>query len=208
VTPEEAHADESSFLDIGRGKPLLLLRGEDSSENVWASFAPLLAEAMRLIVPNAEASSAEEVEPMLRDARVERFAVLGHGAAGPAAVELAARDDVDALVLIGAVTSETATELAEAERRLAEREIPILLLWGEDDAVVPAEEAERLSERLPTSTLALIPGAGHDVAETAAATVVPLVFEYLRSRYLGERHGHAERGGPVPVSLIRRPDQN
>jgi pimeloyl-ACP methyl ester carboxylesterase len=208
VTPEEAHADEPAFLDVGRGKALLLLRGEDSSENVWASFAPLLAEAMRLIVPNAGSSTVTEVEPMLRDAGVERLAVLAHGAAGPVAVELAARDDVDALVLIGAVTSETVTDVAEAEQGLAEREIPILLLWGEDDAVVPAEEAERLSERLPTSTLALIPGAGHDVAETAAATVVPLVFEYLRSRYLGERHGHAEAGGPVPIALTRRPDQS
>jgi pimeloyl-ACP methyl ester carboxylesterase len=208
VTPEGAHAQEPAFLDVGRGKALLLLRGEDSSGNLWASFAPLLAEAMRVIVPNAEVSSAQEVEPTLQDADLERFAVLGLGAAGPAAVELAARDDCEALVLIGAVTSETATDVAEAEQRLAEREIPILLLWGEDDAVVPAEEAERLSERLPTSTLALVPGAGHDVAETAAVTVVPLVFEYLRSRYLGERHGHAEDGGPVPIALTRRPDQS
>ena len=208
MTPEETHADEPAFLDVGRGKALLFLRGEDSSESVWASFAPLLAEAMRLIVPNAETTTANEAEPLLRDAGVERFAVLAHGAAGPVAVELAARDDCDALVLIGAVTSEKAADVAEAERRLADREIPILLLWGEDDAVVPAEEAERLSERLPTSTLALVPGAGHDVAETAVATVVPLVFEYLRSRYLGERHGHAEAGGPMPIALTRRPDQS
>lgn len=205
---QEARADEPAFLEIGRGKALLLLRGEDSSEGLSASFAPLLAEAMRVVVPKAETSTVKEVEPMLRDADLERFAVLALGAAGPAAVELAARDECDALVLIGAVTSETATDVAEAERRLAEREIPILLLWGEDDAVVPAEEAERLSERLPTSTLALVPGAGHDVAETAAVTVVPLVFEYLRSRYLGERHGHAEDGGPVPIALTRRPDQS
>jgi pimeloyl-ACP methyl ester carboxylesterase len=205
---EEARADEPALLDVGRGKALLLLRGEDSSENLWASFAPLFAEAMRVIVRNAATSSAEQVEPMLLDAGVERFAVLAQGAAGPAAVELSARDDCDALVLIGAVTSETATNVADAERRLTEREIPILLLWGEDDPVVPAEEAERLSERLPTSTLALVPGAGHDVAETAAVTVVPLVFEYLRSRYLGERHGHAEDGGPVPIALTRRPDQS
>ncbi|MFL5766346.1 MAG: alpha/beta fold hydrolase [Actinomycetota bacterium] len=207
MTPEEARGEEPAFLDVGRGKVLLLLRGEDSSERIWASFAPLFAEAMRVIVATAPSLTANEAETMLLDARVERFAILAHGAAGPVAVELAARKDCDALVLIGAVTSETARHAGDAERRVAEREIPIFLLWGEDDAVVPAEEGERLSERLPTSTLALVPGAGHDVAESAAATVVPLVFEYLRSRYLGERHGHAEAGGPVPVALTRRPDQ-
>ena len=197
--------EEPAFLDIGRGKPLVLLRGDDSSTTLWGSVAPLLAEAMRLIVPNEPVSSASEVETLTRDARVERFAILAHGGAGSVALELAATDVVDAIVLIGAATS---PGTGAALRRLAQREIPILLLWGEDDAVVRAEEAEGLSDRLPTSTLALVPGAGRDVRETGGATVVPLVFEYLRSRYLGEGHGHAEAGGPVPIALTRRPDQS
>jgi pimeloyl-ACP methyl ester carboxylesterase len=195
--------DDAPFLDIGRGKPLLLLRGEDSAEEIWRNVAPLLAEAMRLIVPVEAATSATEIEQVLRDAGVERFAMLAHGSAGPIAFELSARNDVDALVLIGADPSDS----SEAERRLTEREVPILLLWGEDDDVSRPDDAERLSERLPTSTLALVPGAGHGVLESAAATVVPLLFEYLRARYLGERHGHADAGGPVPVALTRRPDQ-
>jgi len=200
--------NEPAFLDVGRGKPLVLLRGDDSAPSLWSSVAPLLAEAMRLIVPNAGPATTKEIEPMLAEAGVERFAVLAHGTAGPAAVELAATDVCDALVLIGTTTSESLPHLADAERRLEEREIPVFLLWGEDDAVVSAEEAELLSERLPTSTLALVPGAGHDVLQTHAVTVVPLVFEYLRSRYLGEGHGHAEAGGPVPIALTRRPDQS
>jgi pimeloyl-ACP methyl ester carboxylesterase len=199
-----AASDDAAFLDLGRGKPLVLLRGNDSSAAMWASVAPLLAEAMRLIVPNEPVASVSEVESMVQQAGVERFAVLAHGAAGPVAVDVAAGDDVDALVLIGAVGSGS----TQAVRRIAEREIPVFLLWGEDDDVSSAEDAERLSERLPASTLALVPGAGHDVLQQAAATVVPLVFEYLRARYLGERHGHAEVGGPVPIALTRRPDLN
>jgi len=195
--------DDARFLDIGRGEPLLLLRGEESSEAIWGNVAPLLAEAMRLIVPNEAAANATEIEQMLNDAGVERLAILAHGGAGPIALELSARNDVDALVLIGATPSDS----AEAERRLTEREVPILLLWGEDDDISTADDAEGLSECLPTSTLALVPGAGHGVLETAAVTVVPLVFEYLRARYLRERHGHADAGGPVPVALMRRPDQ-
>ena len=195
--------EDDAFIDFGRGEPLVLLRGDDSDPGMWGSAAPLLAEAMRLIVPNASVASASDITTMLRDAGIERYAILAHGGAGPAAVELAARENVDVLVLIGGSVSGTDEEVS----RLAEREIPVFLLWGEDDAVVPADEAERLSERLPTSTLALVPGAGNDVLRQAAATVVPLVFEYLRSRYLGERHGHAD-AGPVPIALTHRPDQS
>ena len=194
--------EERAFLDIGRGKPLVLLRGDDSSSGMWASVAPLFAEAMRLIVPNATATSAAKVEAILRDARVDRHAILAHGSAGPVAMELAGRDEAEALVLTGA----SVAGADDAVNRVAEREIPIFLLWGEDDEVAPAEEAERLSERLPTSTLAFVPAAGHGVLEEASVTVVPLLFEYLRVRYLGDAHGHAEAGGPVPIALTRRPD--
>jgi len=194
--------EEPAFHDIGRGDALLLLRGEDSSASMWAGVAPLFAEAMRLIVPSRPVARVSDLNEVFRHTDGERFAILAHGAAGPVAVELAAREDVGALVLIGASVSRADA----ASSRLAEREIPILLLWGEDDDVVSAEEAERFSERLPTSTLALVPGSGHDVLEEAAVTVVPLVFEYLRSRYLGQGHGHAEAGGPVPIAVTRRPD--
>jgi len=194
--------EEPAFHDIGRGRPVLLLRGEDSTPRIWALLAPLLAESMRLIVPTEAAGDRRVVEEMLLEASVDRFAVVSHGAGGAIAQQLAAEGNVDALVLIGSVAA--APQLREAQSRISERDIPIFLLWGEDDAVVPAAEAERLSDRLPTSTLAFVPGESHDVLETAAATVVPLVYEYLRSRYLGERHGHAPEG-PMPIALTQRP---
>src|SRR5262249_53223299 len=63
-------------------------------------------------------------------------------------------------------------------------ETPVFLIWGEDDPFVPVEAAERLQEQLPGSTLAVLPGCSHFVTEEAPATVGPLVYEYLRSRYL------------------------
>src|SRR5947208_6457158 len=38
-----------------------------------------------------------------------------------------------------------------------------------------------------------------------STTVGPLLFEFLRRRYLGEGHGHASPSGSVPVFLGRPP---
>ena len=89
------------------------------------------------------------------------------------------------------------------EPRMAELEIPTLVLWGEDDAFVPVEIAERLGDALPMATIALLPGCGHLVLDDAPETVAPLIFQYLRSRYLGTPHVH--EAGAVTVQLGRPP---
>lgn len=96
--------------------------------------------------------------------------------------------------------------LVGIEPRLAELEIPALVLWGEDDAFLPAELAERLGEALPRAAVALLPGCGHFLLEDAPETVAPLLFQWLRSQYLGISHVHEE--GPVTVTLGRRPPED
>lgn len=93
--------------------------------------------------------------------------------------------------------------LEDATAPVAERRIPTLVLWGEEDPFFPAVIAERLGEAIPTASVALLPGCGHFLPEEAPETVGPLVAEYLRSRYLGRPHEHAP--GPVRVELRRRP---
>jgi pimeloyl-ACP methyl ester carboxylesterase len=95
--------------------------------------------------------------------------------------------------------------LAGREDELAKLDQPVLMIWGEEDPFVDSEVGERLNELLPGSTLALLPGCSHFVTEDAPQTVGPLVYEYLRSRYLGDGHGHPPAGGPVPIFLERPP---
>ena len=94
--------------------------------------------------------------------------------------------------------------LAGSEAGLAGLGVPAFVLWGEQDAFIPVELAERLGEALPDSIVALLPGCGHWVNLDAPQTVGPLIYEWLRVRYLGDRHAHAEQG-PVPVFLERPP---
>jgi pimeloyl-ACP methyl ester carboxylesterase len=93
--------------------------------------------------------------------------------------------------------------LIDIEPRLAALEIPALVLWGEEDAVLDLGLAERLGDALPQSTVALLPGCGHFLLDDAPETVAPLIFQWLRSRYLKVEHRHEE--GPVTVYLGRRP---
>jgi len=96
--------------------------------------------------------------------------------------------------------------LAGREPELAALDIPAFVIWGEEDPFLDAALGERLGEAIPGSTVALLPGCSHFVNEDAPQTVGPLIYEYLRSRYLGDRHAHAG-AGPVPIHL-ERPGQD
>ena len=96
--------------------------------------------------------------------------------------------------------------LVGLEPHLEALEIPAFVLWGEDDAFLPAHLAERLGDALPMCSVALLPGCGHFLLEDAPETVVPLIFQWLRRMYLGLPHGHEE--GPVAVQLGRRPPED
>lgn len=47
------------------------------------------------------------------------------------------------------------------DSRLEELQMPVSIVWGRDDGILPLEYAKVLHERLPRSTLAIIDGAGH-----------------------------------------------
>jgi pimeloyl-ACP methyl ester carboxylesterase len=67
-------------------------------------------------------------------------------------------------------------EEAGFEQRLAGVSAPALILCGEHDKVVPPENATLLARRLPNSTVAILPGAGHlypfEVPQAAAEAVI------------------------------------
>jgi haloalkane dehalogenase len=99
--------------------------------------------------------------------------------------------------------------LVGIESQLERLECPALLLWGEDDPFQSIDSAERLAEALPMSTLAVLPGCSHFVTEDAPDTALPLVYRYLRSRYLGIQHehdhDHGQESGVVRLDLLRGP---
>ncbi len=57
--------------------------------------------------------------------------------------------------------------------------MPVLLLWGESDRVVPLRQAERLLSTLPDATLQVIPDAGHQPMEETPDEFNRLLIEWL-----------------------------
>ena len=178
---------------------LLLLHDRDRTAQAWREFVPLFEARFQVLAPDLPAGAELDHVRGLLDG--SRCAVIGHGAGGALAQTLALEGRVEAMVLLDAPRASGVTD-----DDLAAFDFPVLLLWGEDDEQVPVAIAESLNEAIPTSTLGLVPGCGHDLLAEAAPTVAPLIFEYLRARYLKAPHGHDHaHDGIVRIQLERRP---
>jgi pimeloyl-ACP methyl ester carboxylesterase len=280
-------AGEMAYADMGEGPAVLLMHGFPTSGALWDRVAWLLAQRMRVIVPDlmgygvsdhpieadlSEPAQAAYVRELLQVLAVEELAIVGHGIGGAVAQMLTLDGDlrVRCLVLLDsacldaapmeavrmtqdmtpeqetgpfveeilraafalgiahqrrvdpavidayiepwrgdpaaffrAMRGLTGTGLAGRDADLAGLDVPVLLIWGEDDPYFPAELAERLGEVIPFSTVALLPGCSHFITEDAPQTVGPLINEFLVARYLGESHTHVQAAGPVRVFLER-----
>ena len=186
---------------------VLLLHDRGRSAGQWREFVPLLESRFRVAVPDLPANDDDAFEQLEALLDGERCGVIGHGAGGALAQSLAVKGGVDAMVLLDAPRAE-----GVGDEDLASFDFPVLLLWGEDDEVVPVAVAEELNDAIPTSTLGLLPGCGHDLTDEAAATIAPMILEYLRARYLKESHAEAHghdadhaHDGVVRIQLERRP---
>jgi len=57
--------------------------------------------------------------------------------------------------------------------------IPVLLLWGDADPISPVLVGRRLVSLLPRSTLHVFAGGDHDVGNTFADEIAPLIDQFL-----------------------------
>ncbi len=63
--------------------------------------------------------------------------------------------------------------------RLSDVGVPVLVVSGSEDTIVPTADAERLAAELPDATFALMEGCGHVVHEECASHFVELVSSWL-----------------------------
>jgi pimeloyl-ACP methyl ester carboxylesterase len=57
--------------------------------------------------------------------------------------------------------------------------VPTLLLWGDADPISPVGVGQHLLQRLPDARLHVVKGGGHDIAQTHADEVAPLIERHL-----------------------------
>lgn len=64
--------------------------------------------------------------------------------------------------------------------RLARLRVPVLLVWGREDALTPLAVGEAMHRELPHSVLRVFPGCGHVAAYACRDQVIPAVAAFLR----------------------------
>jgi pimeloyl-ACP methyl ester carboxylesterase len=102
----------------------------------------------------------------------------------------------------GRAVLEAGDDVAGLEDAMAAWERPVLILHGEEDRIVEAGIAERLSAAIPASTIGFVPESGHLLLDDAFDSIGTMILEYLRARYLRAPHDH---GGITMLQLERRP---
>jgi len=63
--------------------------------------------------------------------------------------------------------------------RLSEVDVPVLVIHGEGDAIIPVEEGEALARNLKSAKLAKLPGVGHLLLAEAPVKLSELVISFL-----------------------------
>lgn len=67
------------------------------------------------------------------------------------------------------------------EESLSELDLPVLALWGEDDAWVPVETTTKIKDLMPQTQITIIEGAGHVPMETHAKEFNQILLQWLTS---------------------------
>ena len=75
--------------------------------------------------------------------------------------------------------------------RLADLDVPVLIVVGNQDVLTPVGDSEELAERIPTAELAIISGAAHGLMFEHAGTFNRVLLEFLGRA----EHAYQARGG-------------
>jgi pimeloyl-ACP methyl ester carboxylesterase len=70
-------------------------------------------------------------------------------------------------------------DTADFESLLPTIEVPVRIVWGENDAWLPPAKAERLHELISTSDLILLPDTGHFAMEDSPRKVAATLFDFF-----------------------------
>ncbi len=153
-----------------RGAPeVLLLHGARFSAETWRQLGTLellAANGYRALAVDLPGFGRSEECP-LPPARFLRELLAEVTSVPPALVSpsMSGRFSLPLLAespeLVAALVAVAPAGIPEHLERLQDLEVPALLIWGENDRVVPRRHADELGRALKRSRTVLLPGAGH-----------------------------------------------
>ncbi len=83
------------------------------------------------------------------------------------------------IATVRAVVDQRGQRVSALERLYLARSMPTLLVWGENDRVIPVSHAHSAHEEMPGSRLEIISGAGHFVQLEKPQRVAELILDFL-----------------------------
>jgi len=92
-----------------------------------------------------------------------------------------------------------------ADRAYLTEEMPLSVVWGSDDAVIPVEHAARVADLAPRARIEVIPDAGHFPHKDHPRRFARILQDFIRTtepaRYSRARFRALLRAGQAPTSL-------
>jgi pimeloyl-ACP methyl ester carboxylesterase len=201
---------------VGDGPAVVLCHGTPFSSEVWRPYADALAADFTVYTLGVPYASLMLVDPVaippvgspffrfveehptvltelpdyIHDAVVRSY-IRGASHPGFADGELAALaapwlEEAGPAAFYHQIADFDEAYLEEIQRGCPAIDIPVQILWGEQDAWIGAEHGRRLAELIPGAGFELIPGAGHLVQHDA-----PVVLADRIRRWLGDGQGTA-----------------
>jgi pimeloyl-ACP methyl ester carboxylesterase len=74
------------------------------------------------------------------------------------------------------------------DRAYLAREMPLCLIWGEDDLVIPATHAERIKAVVPSVKVKVVPGTGHFPHKDEPELVADTLHRFIRTTQPATHH--------------------
>ena len=156
----------------------------DALKNEWTVIAPSLPPFFGDFADIPLAGYTATVEHILQQEHVSNAVLVGNSMGGWISMNCALRNPTlpRAIVLEDTAGAgygnrfEDASPYAAVIRGLS---IPVLIVWGEHDDVIPLSYGQRLNIELPRSILHVIAGAGHVPHRDAPEEFSALVLQFL-----------------------------
>jgi pimeloyl-ACP methyl ester carboxylesterase len=83
------------------------------------------------------------------------------------------------IATVRAVIDQRGQRVSALERLYLARNMPTMLLWGQNDRIIPVSHAHKAHEAMPGSRLEIVDGAGHFVQIEKPERVAELILDFL-----------------------------
>ena len=151
------------------GRKMLLLHGLNSHSGTWRKCFAALAREATVVAPSLPANLgdptsdladeyADLVYSVCEDSGIKGATVVGNSMGGWVAMRLLSRhgEAVSRIVL-----EDTAGSTSEDVTVVERAQLPVLIVWGDSDRLLPVAMGRSLHSRLSRSELRIISGGGH-----------------------------------------------